>query len=232
MRSRILLVVCLLIVGCDAETGETRARQESDTQERAVVVDVLMLGGLLTNCYCVRASKETKVCLVIDTGLDDINPLLRFLKDRELAPEVVVFTHGHADHVHGAKLLKAHYPGTAFVIHKRDVQSLERLVETADIRQINREGPARYAGVDFHVFCVPGHSPGSICLYAKAAGSVFVGDVLFCGGVGKAVGKDLALLITGIKEKLLALPAETAVLPGHGQATTIARERQSNPFLQ
>ena len=89
-------------------------------------------------------------------------------------------------------------------------------------------------GIDFHVLHVPGHCPGSLCLLWKAARVLFGGDVLFAGGVGRwdLPGGDRDLLFDGIKTKLFPLGDDVKVLPGHGPATTIGRERMTNPFLQ
>jgi glyoxylase-like metal-dependent hydrolase (beta-lactamase superfamily II) len=96
------------------------------------------------------------------------------------------------------------------------------------------EGPITLLGKNFHLFEVPGHCPGSVCLYDTQEGLLYGGDVLFAGGVGRwdLPGGDRDLLIEGIRSKLLPLPAETIVLPGHGPTTTIGREKLSNPYLQ
>ena len=96
------------------------------------------------------------------------------------------------------------------------------------------EGQITLLGKTFSIFEVPGHCPGSICLYDSQDGLLYGGDVLFAGGVGRwdLPGGDRDLLIGGIRSKLLPLPPETVVLPGHGPSTTIGREKTSNPYLQ
>jgi glyoxylase-like metal-dependent hydrolase (beta-lactamase superfamily II) len=97
------------------------------------------------------------------------------------------------------------------------------------------ETPAcEVAGLHFTVFEVPGHCPGSLCFYFEEEGALFGGDVLFRGGIGRwdLPGGDHELLITGIVRKILPLPDATKVYPGHGPATTVGRERATNPFLR
>jgi glyoxylase-like metal-dependent hydrolase (beta-lactamase superfamily II) len=101
-------------------------------------------------------------------------------------------------------------------------------------RLLQEEKGCRLLGEDFDLFEVPGHCPGSICLYSPGMASLFDGDVLFAGGVGRwdLPGGDKNMLLEGIITKLLPLPGNTVVYPGHGPTTTLATEKQSNPYLQ
>jgi hydroxyacylglutathione hydrolase len=208
-------------------------------------IERLVLGTYETNCYVLRNSPIERDCLIIDTGLDAAG-LVDFLNKGKFTPKAIVLTHGHVDHISGVTLLRKEFSGIRVYIHKLDAnmlsqgeQNLSMLAgrpfsaKPADF--LLEEGDTvREAGISLEVFHTPGHTPGGISLYAKDDGIVFVGDALFAGSVGRTdfPGGDMAQLIASIKEKLLSLPDETIVYPGHGPATTIARERSHNPFLQ
>ena len=208
-----------------AEAGPASAEPE-------MVIDRLVLGGLQTNCYCLRASKGATQCLIMDTGADGIEPLIDFLKENTLNPAAAVFTHGHHDHINGATLLRKHFPEVRFVIHKDDSKALRDLAGDLKAAPIERDGPIELAGIKLEVLHTPGHTPGGICLYSKSQGVVFTGDTLFAGAIGRTDSRGSTdQLMQGIKDKLLVLPGEVVVFPGHGPSTTIARERRLNQFM-
>lgn len=207
-------------------------------------IDTFVLGDFATNCYVVRADKSAKGCLVIDPGLD-CAPLIQALQNTKLNVEAIFLTHGHIDHIAGVEAVRAVCPGTKVYIHRADADMLTSaefnlsavagtLVQArpADIL-LDSEISVRLAGVPFELFHVPGHTPGGLCLYSDAEKIVFVGDCLFAGSIGRSdfPGGDGQLLITGIKQKLLTLPADTKVFPGHGPTTTIRNEIKYNPFF-
>jgi len=208
-------------------------------------IDTLILGSYETNCYVLRSGPEVADCIIIDTGLSP-QPLLDFLRDNKLNPLAVIFTHGHADHIAGAAPLRADYPAIKLVIHKLDADMLTSpqrnlsllaggiyKTDPADII-IDKQGPVEFAGIKLNVLHTPGHSPGGISLYCEAEKLVFTGDALFAGSIGRTdfPGANHNQLICSVKEKLLTLPDETVVYPGHGPATTISREKAANPFLK
>jgi glyoxylase-like metal-dependent hydrolase (beta-lactamase superfamily II) len=141
--------------------------------------------------------------------------------------------------------LRRHFAGIRVYIHKLDSELLSDAVGnlsfmtglsmTADPADVAlEEGDViDQAGIKLKVVHTPGHTPGGICLYEKDDGVVFVGDTLFAGSVGRTdfPTGNMRQLIQSIKDKLLILPAETKVYPGHGPATTIAAEKADNPFL-
>lgn len=156
----------------------------------------------------------------------------------------LLITHGHIDHVADAAKIKAAH-GCRVGYHKDSVEMLtepnffRRLgfgweIEpvTADFL-IDETLSLMVEGMEFQVFLVPGHCPGSICFLAKKERILFGGDVLFAGGVGRwdLPGGDRDLLFSGIRQKLFVLPDDIKVLPGHGPATTIGGERRTNPYL-
>ncbi len=207
-------------------------------------IDRLVLGEFETNCYVLRNNEQTKDCLIIDTGLD-VGPLLAFLEQHKLAPDAVVLTHGHIDHIAGVDALREKFPTLSTHIHKLDAELLTDTVgnlsfmtggsfstEKADCL-VEEGDKIDRAGIKLRVIHTPGHTPGGICLYAEQEGVIFVGDTLFADSVGRTdfPGGDMGQLIEGIKQKLLVLPDATIVYPGHGPQTTIGREKADNPFL-
>ncbi len=208
-------------------------------------IDCLVLGEYATNCYVLQKSESSKDCLIIDTGLE-AGELVEFLRKEKLKAVAVVLTHGHIDHISGLLKLRRVYPDIKVYIHKLDAEML-----TGDVGNLSMltgeqftTDPADFlvkegdviseAGIILKVLHTPGHTPGGICLYSENDGIVFSGDTLFADSVGRTdfPGGSMAQLIKGIVEKLLPLPDETIVYPGHGPQTTIAREKEYNPFLQ
>lgn len=202
---------------------------------------VLSVGPLATNCY-VLASDTDRKAVVIDPG-DDYEEIQSLLAEEELELGAVIFTHGHYDHTGAANELLSLHPAPTFV-HPLDAPMLSdafaNLSATFDQRpqSVSIEWRPAQAGEDIRVGGVilgvlhtPGHTPGGISLVG--GGAVFCGDALFAGSIGRTdlLGGDHTTLIESIREKLLTLPDETIVYPGHGPATTIGIERASNPYL-
>ncbi len=205
----------------------------------------LIIGAYQTNCYILRESEDTSDCLIIDTGLAT-KELVDFLQKQNLNPFAVVLTHGHADHIAGLNALRDHFKGIKVYIHKLDAEMLtgekDNLSsmagilfnsEPADI-YLEQGDTIKQANITLDVLHTPGHTQGGICLYSKDEGIVFVGDTLFANSVGRTdmPGGNETQLIKSIKQKLCILPNETIVYPGHGPETTIAQEKENNPFLQ
>jgi len=209
--------------------------------------DSLVLGAYENNCYIVRKDNSSD-CLIIDTGLDAA-PLLEELADRKLNPLALVLTHGHGDHIAGVEALRNTYKQIKVYIHKADAEMLTSAAKNfsalvgekiesrpADVL-LENEGLTNFAGFKFNVIHTPGHTAGGICLYSPEDGIIFTGDTLFAGSVGRTdfAGADarkcMRQLIENIKSKLLTLPDQTKVFPGHGPATTIELEKKHNPYL-
>lgn len=210
-------------------------------------INRLVLGSFETNCYILRESESASDCLIIDTGLD-ADELVDFLHQHKLNPVAVVLTHGHIDHISGLAQLRKNFPDIKVYVHKRDAYMLtdrqSNLSFLAGITPVVGDCPRadftleegdliEQAGIKLEVLHTPGHTPGGVCLYARKEQIVFVGDTLFADSVGRTdmPGGSTAQLIKSIKQKLLALPDETVVYPGHGPQTTIGRERTHNQFL-
>lgn len=196
-----------------------------------MIVKCLVVGTLETNCYLVSC-EATNRALVIDPG-GDVNSILEEVRRTRLDIVKIINTHGHLDHSLGnGELIAA--TGAKLLIHRLDVPLLAKgtslfgqemppgpepdvLLQEGDMVEVEQ--------VRLSVLHTPGHSPGSICLLGE--GVVFSGDTLFCGGMGRTdfPGGSYQALLRSIKEKLLGLPRDTLVYPGHGPCTTIGRER-------
>lgn len=208
-------------------------------------IDLLVLGLYQTNCYVLRKSDAAKDCLIVDAGLGG-SELIDFLQEHKFNPVAVALTHGHIDHIAAVTALRKHYPDIKVYIHKLDAEMIASPLHnlSALAGRLFRVKPAdfliedksiiEHAGIRLTVVHTPGHTPGGICLYSKDEGIVFTNDTLFAESVGRTdfPGGSMGELIKSINEKLLTLPDETKVYPGHGPITTIAQEKTHNPFLR
>lgn len=208
-------------------------------------IDGLILGGYETNCYVLRESDAAGDCLVVDPGLE-ADELIDFLTERELRPVAVVLTHGHIDHIAGVALLRERFPDIKVHVHKLDAEMLAQpqtnlsamtgfafSTGPADV-SLQEQDVIEQAGAKLLVLHTPGHTPGGISLYSPEDGVAFVGDTLFADSIGRTdfPGGSTSQLLNSVREKLFSLPDETKVYPGHGPATTIAREKAHNPFFR
>ena len=208
-------------------------------------IDGLALGAYETNCYVLRSSEAAKDCLIVDAGLG-ADKLIKFLQEHNLNPIAVVLTHGHIDHIEGVAALRTEFPDIKVYIHKLDANMLTEphsnlsamtgaafSVEPADFF-LEEESVIEQAEIKLSVLHTPGHTPGGICLYCEDEGVVFTDDTLFADSIGRTdfPNGNTEQLLQSIKDKLFTLPDETQVYPGHGPMTTIAHEREYNPFLR
>ncbi|HOK94979.1 MAG TPA: MBL fold metallo-hydrolase [Anaerohalosphaeraceae bacterium] len=208
-------------------------------------IDTLVMGDFQTNCYCVRPDASAGSCLVIDPGLEP-EPLVQFLTNKTIKVEAIILTHGHADHIGGVETLRQYWPDVQVAIHKDDASMLTDPADNlsilagymvqarpAEVLLDSEDVYYQAAGLRFKILHTPGHTPGGICLYASEDGVLFSGDTLFAGSVGRTdfPGGNYALLIQMITQKLLVLPDQTRIYPGHGPATTLRNEKKFNPFL-
>ena len=210
-----------------------------------MIIETLVLGDFQTNCFCVRQNDEVSECLIIDPGMG-AEVLVQMLKEKGYTPVEILLTHGHADHIGGVESLRQRWPGVRVSIHKEDAGMLTNPAEnlslmagvmvqarSAEVLLNSEDIYYEAAGLRFKVLHTPGHTPGGICLYASDEDILFAGDTLFAGSVGRSdfPGGDHRVLIDMIRQKLLILPGKTMVYTGHGPATTIGDEKESNPFL-
>ena len=210
---------------------------------------------LQCNCH-ILGDPKTRETIVIDPG-DDAETILEVVQRHHLNVVAIAVTHTHIDHVIG--LRRVHdATGAPVYVHGDDLDLYRMLdmqanwlgwktPQTSPIDQLVREGDViRWGGYEAQIIHTPGHTPGSICLFMpsdlrkesvskmkRGAGRLFAGDTLFAGSIGRTDlwGGDFAAIIRSIKGKLLELPADTVVYPGHGEKTTLGEERATNPFL-
>ncbi len=212
-------------------------------EREAMIMEMLTVGPFAANCYIV-GSTSTNEGMIIDPGADT-GTIMRSVQQTGLSISIIVVTHAHMDHV-GALRKVQQKTNAQFAIHEAE----KGFVFSAPMRMLTSFGvspvesppqPDRLlkdgdlidlGDLHFEVLYTPGHSSGGICLLGH--GVVFSGDTLFKLGIGRTdfPGMSHERLIKSIGEKLMVLPDETVVYPGHGPATTIGDERRGNPFLQ
>ncbi len=208
-------------------------------------VEVIESAPFAENSYVLWRPGKPEA-LVVDPGFD-VDAILAVLEREGLAAAAILDTHGHADHIAGNRAMKDAFPGVPLIIGRNDAALLGDpeanlsgpfgmpMTSPPADRLVDHGERLELAGFAFEVREIPGHSPGSVVFACLDAGPAFVlgGDVLFAGSVGRT---DLAygdgpLLYAGIRAKLFDLPDATVVYPGHGPATTVGRERRTNPYV-
>ncbi|CAM3953486.1 MBL fold metallo-hydrolase [Lederbergia lenta] len=201
------------------------------------------LGAYQTNCYILY--NADKQCIIFDPGSEG-DALNTFISQEEYKPLAIVLTHAHFDHIGAVDIVRDKWNIPVY-IHELEKDWLANpslngsgrfpvgdLIKARDAdKLLSNEKDLQIGPFSFKLLHTPGHSPGSLSFYVNDMNIVFAGDTLFSGSIGRT---DLTegsheQLILSIKNKLLTLPEATAVLPGHGPATTVERERSSNPFL-
>lgn len=213
-------------------------------------ITALTVGALETNCYLV-VCPETLETGVIDPG-GNAPRILAALSTIRGKLKWIINTHGHADHLAANAALKAAFPDAKLAVHQADAQMLVDAelnlsaafgmpVTSPPADVLLRNGDeVSFGALRFEVIHVPGHTAGGVALYAAKGRPtaivrpvLFSGNALFQGGIGRSdfPGGSGDQLIRSIRTRLLTLPPETEVFPGHGGRTTIGEEARSNPFL-
>ena len=199
------------------------------------------VGPMDNNVYVVY-DQEARKALLVDPAMQS-QPVWDFLEERGLALEYIVNTHGHTDHIWNNAYFKGKAQDAKLLIHQGDAPMIEGLVQ-AGLRWGMKAEPSpapdafltdgqtlQVGSISVQVMHTPGHTPGSSCLYTE--GAVITGDTLFMNSIGRydSPGGSLQQLLASIRAKLMTLPDATMVCPGHGPASDIGYERESNPFL-
>ena len=208
-----------------------------------MIHEILPVGPLQCNCSII-GDESTREAMVIDPG-DDIADVQALLQKHNLQVKQIVITHAHIDHVGGAMKLRV-ATGAPILINQNDYALLKMLDVQAALlgmqdpckvevdRSLEELDKVQAGSLTASVLHTPGHTEGSICLYFPAEQKLIAGDTLFAGSIGRTdlPGGSFDKIIRSINDKLLALPDETIVIPGHGSLTTIGEERENNPFLK
>lgn len=207
-----------------------------------MIFESVVVGPLGVNCF-ILGCRESKAGVVVDPGAD-AERIIAKIGELGLDIRYVINTHGHFDHVGGNRWL-VEATGAQLMIHRDDVHFLNRAADAAATYGLATENSPspdllledgqtiEFGSCRLEVFHTPGHTPGGCCLYLAGEKKVISGDTLFAESVGRTdfPGSSHRDLIDSIRAKLLTLPDDVQVFPGHGPATTIGRERRYNPYL-
>lgn len=194
----------------------------------------LVVGAYAANCYILIDEKESK-CIIIDPG-DNARGIINALDASKAKVEYILLTHGHADHTSAAEEIRNKYDAP-IAISKADCDMMEsgelmygRPIDEVDI-YIEDNQVFEFGNIKLKALCTPGHTPGGVSFLGENI--VFTGDTLFQNSVGRTdfKGGSFDVIIDSVKNRLMTLPDETIVLPGHGLKTSIKEEKMYNPFI-
>jgi len=208
-----------------------------------MIHEILPVGLLACNCS-ILGDEATREALVIDPG-DDISEILAIVEKHGLRVKQIVVTHAHIDHIGGAQRLKR-ATGAAVLLNENDLELYGQMdqqaawlgMETPELATIDlaaREGDRLQVGATgVEILHTPGHTQGSISLWIPAEKKLLAGDTLFRDSIGRTdlPGGDGRLILRSIRAKYFPLPDDTEVTPGHGEGTTLGREKEYNYFLR
>jgi hydroxyacylglutathione hydrolase len=216
-----------------------------------MILETIPVGPLQCNCS-ILGDEISREAIVVDPG-DDIPRILALLAKHNLTVKQIVITHAHIDHIAGAHRLKQ-VTGAPILYNQNDlpqvkmmaiqagwlgvptptVQNPDDTLDDGKLISIGGSPEQGRSGITGSILHTPGHTEGSVCLYLPTQSLLLAGDTLFAGSVGRTdlPGGNTRKLLASIHDRLLALPDEVKVIPGHGPSTTIGSERSLNPFLQ
>lgn len=212
-------------------------------------------GSWGTNCYVV-ATEPGAECVVVDPGQNAAAGVDELIREHKLKPVAVLLTHGHIDHMWSVTPVAGTYDATAWIhpadrhlltdpmagISRESAQMLlggkYEFIEPDDVRELADGNVLEIAGLEITVDHAPGHTQGSVAFRTPYGAQdisevMFSGDLLFAGSIGRTdlPGGDHAQMLTSLRDKVLPLADDIVVLPGHGEQTSIGRERATNPYL-
>lgn len=207
---------------------------------KKIKIEGASLGMLATNCYFI-INTQTDEVVIVDPA-DEAKAIENWCRNNKKEPVSILLTHGHYDHMLAAEALR-----DVFSVHILAAAAEKELLENASYNLsamwsrpvtlkadefLKDNDMLRMAGTDIQVIATPGHTAGGVCYYLKEEGVLFSGDTLFAGSYGRTdfPTSSMSELAHSIREKLLVLPEETLVYPGHGEGTSIGYEKQYNPL--
>jgi hydroxyacylglutathione hydrolase len=206
-----------------------------------VLVEATADGRFGTNSYLVM-DEDTKDAVIIDANFEP-KAMVELARKVGANIRAVLLTHTDVDHIAGLPTLLEEFGALPVAVHDAERQVVTEgkplrsefgaeLPRVENVASLSEKDHYRAGSLDFEVLHTPGHSPGGVTL--KMGSLLFTGDALFAGSIGRSDFKnsDARALLEGINRKLLSLPDDSAVYSGHGPATTIGREKRTNPFLQ
>lgn len=211
-----------------------------------ILINRFIVNPFMENTYIIN-DEETKESAVIDPGCIDSYEsmqLEKFISENKLIVKYLINTHCHIDHILGCKFIKEKY-NPVFLVPEKDMPLLNNAERQALTFGINMDPPPKpdnfitenlkinFGETEIKFLFTPGHTPGEYCLLLEKEKICISGDVLFNGSIGRTDlwGGDYNALINSITTKLLTLPDDFTVYPGHGESTTIGKEKRENPFL-
>ncbi|MFI3207653.1 MAG: MBL fold metallo-hydrolase [Eubacteriales bacterium] len=199
------------------------------------------LGIIRTNAY-VGINEETKEAFVVDPG-EGQEHFLNYFEEEGYALKGILLTHGHFDHIGGVEALVKRYGAAVYAMEDERAllkdpavnlsNSTRRKMSIVDFVSLTDGEEIEVAGIKIKAIATPGHTAGGVCYYVEENGVLFSGDTLFLESIGRSdfPTGSYGTLIRSVKEKLLVLPEDTIVYPGHMDATTIEHEKQHNPYI-
>ncbi len=212
------------------------------SENETMIHKILPVGPLQCNCSII-GDETTREAMVIDPG-DNIEDVLVIIRQNKLQVKQIVITHAHIDHVGGAMKLRA-ATGAPILLNQNDYALLKMLDVQATwigvappgevaIEASIADGDSLETGsLKGNVIHTPGHTEGSVCLYFPAEKLLIAGDTLFARSIGRTdlPGGSFDKIMRSLRDRVMTLPDDTVVIPGHGPRTTIGEEREENPFL-
>ena len=208
----------------------------------ALEIKIYAVGMLSTNCYFL-IHKDTRQMVIVDPGADAERLKVK-IQEQKLKPQAILLTHAHGDHILGVEYLKNAYQIPVY-IHEVDSEPLlyadrnlslmfgsETSIK-ADVC-LKDQQELQLAGFEIRVLFTPGHTAGGCCYYLPQEQVLMSGDTLFYDSIGRTdfPGGSMSELLRSVRDKLMTLPDETDVYPGHGEPTTIGREREYNAWIR
>jgi glyoxylase-like metal-dependent hydrolase (beta-lactamase superfamily II) len=208
-----------------------------------MIHEILPVGPLQCNCS-ILGDETSREAIVVDPG-DDIPRILALLAKHSLTVKQIIITHAHIDHIAGAHRLKQ-LTGAPILYNQHDLAQVKMMdiqatwlgIPTPTVQApddtLDDGKLITITGLTGNILHTPGHTEGSVCLYLPDQTLLLAGDTLFAGSIGRTdlPGGNTRKLLASIRDRLLTLPDEVKVIPGHGATTTIGSERAKNPFLQ